>query len=297
MPDPFRSGLVSLAGRSNVGKSTLLNALSGKKVSIVTHKPQTTRNRVSGIVTTDAAQVVFIDTPGLHRGGGRALNRLMNRTALQTLAEGDIVLFVIEAFRWTEEDEDVLRQLRQQDRAVILVANKIDRITPRERLLPILQQLGSKMDFAAVVPVSAGKGTNLDRLWQVVVQQLPVGSPLYPSDYSSDRGDDFHVAELIREQLMLRLHQELPYGVQVQVEELQVETDLVTVGAIIWVEREPQKAMVIGRGGQMLKGIGSAARHQLEEKFATKVNLQLWVKVRNRWSDNIDDLARFGYDS
>ncbi|MBT8144704.1 MAG: GTPase Era [Gammaproteobacteria bacterium] len=293
----FRSGLVSLAGRSNVGKSTLLNAMVGKKLSIVTHKPQTTRYRVSGIRNSADAQIVFIDAPGLHRSSGKALNQMMNRTALQTISEGDLVLFVVEAFRWTEEDQDMLGHLQAQQTPVILVANKVDQVKPREKLLPLLQQLAERGEFAEVVPLSATRGHNLERLSDVIVSHLPEGPPLYPADMDSDRDDRFHVAELIREQLTLRLQQELPYGVAVSVEALDVGDELVRISAIVWVEREPQKAIVIGKGGQMLKGIGSAARRDLERHFGRKVHLELWAKVRNRWSDNIDDLARFGHDT
>ena len=297
MSESFRCGLVSLAGRSNVGKSTLLNAMVGEKLSIVTHKPQTTRFRVTGIRNTAAAQILFIDAPGLHRGGGRALNRAMNRTALQTLSEGDVILFVVEAFRWTEEDQDLIGHLENQSAPVIAVANKVDLVQPREALLPQLESLSRRMDFADIVPVSATKRDNLDALERVIVARLPEGPALYPPEQTSDRGEHFHVAEIIREQLTLRLQQELPYGVQVRIETLDTTGPIVHVSAIIWVERQPQKAIVIGRGGRMLKGIGSVARRELEQRFDKQVNLELWVKVRDHWSNNPDDLERFGYET
>lgn len=295
--DRFRCGFVALAGRSNVGKSTLLNAMVGKKLSIVTHKPQTTRVRLTGIRNTARAQILFVDAPGLHRGATTALNRVMNRTALQTIAEGDVILFVVESFRWTAEDQDLIRPLSEQDRPVICVANKIDKVHPREKLLPQLESLATRMDFAEVVPVSAQRGDNLDTLEKLIVDYLPAGPPLFPSDATSDRSEAFHAAEIVREQLLLRLQQELPYGTQVGIEHLEDGDDLVQVNAVVWVERSAHKAIVIGRQGQMLKGIGTAARHELERRYGKKVNLELWVKVREHWSNNPGDLARFGYDA
>ena len=296
MSGPFRSGFVSLAGRSNVGKSTLLNAMVGEKVSIVTHKPQTTRVRLTGIRNTPAAQILFVDAPGLHRAAETALNKAMNRTALATIAEGDVILFVVESFRWTPEDQDLIGPLSEQERPVICVANKIDKVHPREKLLPMLEQLAGRMDFAEVVPVSAQRGSNLDTLERLIVSYLPEGPPLFPADQRSDRSEAFHASEIVREQLMLRLQQELPYGVQVGIERFDAGAELVQINAVVWVERAAHKSIVIGRGGQMLKGIGSAARHELERRYGKKVNLELWVKVREHWSNNPRDLERFGYD-
>lgn len=293
----FRCGFVSLAGRSNVGKSTLLNAIVGQKLSIVTHKPQTTRYRQAGIKTTEHAQLIFIDTPGLHRGAGRALNRVMNRTAMQTLSEGDVILFVVEAFRWTPEDDDLLEHLRAVQAPIIAVANKIDLVKPRENLLPQIDALSQRMDFAAIVPVSAKRGTSLAQLEQAIGELLPPGPPLYPPEQTSDRDEQFHAAEIIREQLLLRLQQELPYGVQVGIESYEETPGIVHINAVVWVERSAHKAIVIGRQGAMLKGIGSAARVELQQRAGRKVNLKLWVKVRESWSDNAADLHRFGYDN
>lgn len=292
-----RSGFVSLAGRSNVGKSTLLNALIGEKVSIVTHKPQTTRFRQTGIKTGETAQIVFIDTPGLHRGGGRALNRAMNRTAMRTLGEGDVILFVVEAFRWTDEDEDLLKHLRDADAPVIVAANKIDLVTPREKLLPQIEALAARMNFAEIVPVSAKRRSNLAELEKAIVKYLPEGPRLYPADQRTDRNEQFVAAEFIREHLLLRLQQELPYGLQVGIERFEDTGPLLHIGAVLWAERAAHKSIVIGQGGSMIKGIGTAARLALEEHFGKKVNLRLWVKVRDSWSDNAADLQQFGYDS
>ncbi|MDH3645381.1 MAG: GTPase Era [Gammaproteobacteria bacterium] len=293
----YRCGFVSLAGRSNVGKSTLLNAMVGEKLSIVTHKTQTTRFRQTGIKTSDTAQIIFIDTPGLHRAGGRGLNRAMNRTALRTLSEGDLVLFVVESFRWTAEDEDLLAHLRESDVPVIVAANKIDLVKPREELLPQIKALAARMDFREIVPVSATRQTNLPELEKVLIKWLPKSPPMYPEDQRTDRDAQFLASEFIREQMLLRLQQELPYGLQVGIERFDDEAKILHIGAVLWVDRAAHKSIVIGRGGSMLKGIGSAARAVLEEHFGKQVNLKLWVKVRPSWSDNSADLQRFGYDS
>lgn len=293
----YRCGFVSLAGRSNVGKSTLLNAIVGEKVSIVTHKPQTTRFRQSGIRTTDTAQIIFVDTPGLHRGGGRALNRAMNRTAMRTMGEGDLVLFVVESFRWTVEDEDMLGHLQQLQVPVIVAANKIDLVEPREALLPQIEKLATRMDFAEIVPVSARRRQNLVELEKTLVKYLPEGPPLYPADQRTDRDAQFVASEFIREHVLLRLQQELPYGLQVGIERLVDEGQLLHIDAVLWVERAAHKSIVIGRGGSMIKGLGTAARRALEQYFGKKVNLKLWVRVRDSWSDNQADLQKFGYDT
>lgn len=292
----YRCGFVSLAGRSNVGKSTLLNALIGHKVSIVTHKPQTTRFRQAGIKTTDTAQVIFIDTPGLHRGGGRALNRSMNRTAMRTMGEGDLVLFVIESFRWTDEDEDLLGHLKQAQVPVIVAANKVDLVEPRAALLPHLEKLATRMDFAEIVPLSAKRRSNLASLEKSIIRYLPEGPPLYPADQRTDRNAQFVASEFIREHVLLRLQQELPYGLQVGIERFEDEETILHIAAVLWVERAAHKSIVIGRAGSMIKGLGTAARHGLEDHFGKKVNLKLWVKVRDSWSDNAADLQQFGYD-
>ncbi|MBT8131944.1 MAG: GTPase Era [Gammaproteobacteria bacterium] len=293
----FRCGFVSLAGRSNVGKSTLLNALIGEKLSIVTHKAQTTRFRQTGIKTTESAQIIFIDTPGLHRGGGRALNRAMNRTALRTLGEGDLVLFVVESFRWTDEDDDILAHLRECKVPVIAAANKIDLVKPREALLPQIESLSGRMDFCEIVPLSAKRNINIAELEKAIVQWLPKGEPMYPAEQRTDRDAQFLASEFIREQLLFRLQQELPYGLQVGIERFEDEKKILHIAAVLWVERAAHKAMVIGRNGSMLKGIGIAARKVLEEHFGKRVNLKLWVKTRDSWSDNADDLQRFGYEN
>ena len=292
-----RSGSVALAGRPNVGKSTLLNALIGQKLSIVTPRPQTTRQRLIGLMQSPEAQVAFIDTPGLHLGQRRALNRAMNRTAAGALVDADLVLFVLEALRWTDEDEAALERIRERARSVIAVVNKADRVRPRERLLPYLQQLGARHDFKAIVPISALKGHNLEQLRAVIVAALPVGEPMFPLDQITDRSVGFRIAETIREKLTLELVEELPYGVAVEIEQIEQQPDgRQEVSAVIWVDRVGHKPIVIGAGGTRLKRIGRAARLELNELLGARFHLTLWVKVREDWADDASALRQLGLE-
>ena len=298
MAEPvFRCGFVAVVGRPNVGKSTLVNALVGRKVSIVTSRPQTTRQRVVGVANSPAAQLLFVDTPGMHRRERRELNKLMNRSAQASLADADVVLAVVEAGRWTEEDEDVLERALAAGRPVMLALNKVDRIRPREALLPLLQEAAARADFAAVVPISAEHGENLDRLRHLLEAAVPEGPALFPPEQWSNRDERFHIAEIVREKLMRRLREELPYGLAVEIERLaESEQGRLEIGAVIWVEREAHKAIVIGKGGEMLKAAGQAARLELKARFDRPVHLELWVKVREHWTDRESDLRRLGYD-
>jgi GTPase len=294
---PFRCGFVAVVGRPNVGKSTLVNALVGRKVSIVTSRPQTTRQRVVGVRTGPAAQLLFVDTPGIHRRERSALNRMMNRSATASLADADVVVLVVEAGRWTEEDEDALVRARAAGRPVFLVLNKIDRVRPRERLLPILGEAARRAEFAAVVPVSAERGENLDRLRALLEATVPEGPALFPPEQWSDRDERFHIAEIIREKLMRRLHEELPYGLAVEIERMaDGERGRVEIGAVVWVEREAHKAIVIGKGGELLKAAGRAARLELKTRLGRPVHLEIWVKVREHWTDREAELKRLGYE-
>ena len=292
-----RCGLVAVIGRPNVGKSTLINAVMGRKVSIVTAKPQTTRHRILAVYTGDEAQIVFVDTPGLHRKAGKAMNRLMNRTAAHALADADVVLFVSDATRWTEEDDDVLKRLQKIGTPVVAVINKIDRLQPREKLLEVIAHLAERRDFAEIIPISALRQDNLDELMAMLPQYLPESPPLFPEDMHTDRSREFHAAEVIREKLTLMLHQELPYGLTVQVERYLEDDAGVSINAIIWVERESQKGIVVGKGGTGLKRVGRAARLELKEQLGRSVHLELWVKVKSNWADNEQDLANLGYES
>lgn len=293
----FRCGFVAIVGRPNVGKSTLVNAIMGRKISIVTAKPQTTRHRIVAVHTTEDAQILFVDTPGFHRRAGRAMNRLMNRAASNALADADVVLFVSDATRWTTEDEDVLRQLRDARAPVIAVLNKTDRVHPKEKLLDAMQLMAARRDFAEIVPISAQQGDNLDRLLQMLPGYLPESPPLFPEDMLTDRGRDFHVAEIVREKLTLMLHQELPYGLTVQVERFDEDDAAATIHAVIWVERDSQKGIVIGKEGATLKRIGRAARLDIAAFLGKRVHLELWVKVKENWADSEKDLLSLGFDT
>jgi len=297
MADAYRSGFVAVVGRPNVGKSTLVNALLGHKVSIVTPKPQTTRHRILGVRTRPEHQVIFVDTPGIHRKAGKAMNRLMNRTAANALADADLVLFVTEAMRFTPEDEDVLGRLGEISAPVIAVLNKIDRVRPREALLTALAAMAARYDFAEVMPVSATRGDNLERLMDLIPGRMPESPPLFPEDMVTDRSTNFRIAELIREKLTLCLRQEVPYGLTVQIERYAEDENGLEIHAVIWVERESQKGIVVGRNGNVLKRVGREARLELKKERGVPVHIELWVKVKDNWADNEQDLQRLGYEA
>jgi len=283
----FRSGFVALVGRPNVGKSTLLNAMLGQKLSIVTSRPQTTRHRVLGISESADGQIAFVDTPGMHQGPKRALNRAMNRAAGAAVGDADLVLFLVEALKWTDEDEMALQRIVQAERPVIAVINKVDRVHPRERLLPYIARLAERANFLGIVPVSALRADNLEPLRRAVLAALPEGERLFPEGQLTDRSERFRIAELIREKLTLELVEELPYGIAVEVESYSETADgRVEVGAVIWVDREGQKPIVIGAGGERLKRIGRSARLELNHLFGRRYHLTLWVKVRENWADD-----------
>jgi GTP-binding protein Era len=294
--DDYRCGYVALVGRPNVGKSTLMNRVLGQKLSIVTAKPQTTRQRIAGIKTTGQGQVIYVDTPGIHLAANSALNRYMNRIAQASFHDVDLILFLIEADRWTREDEHVARSLAEVRVPVLLVVNKIDRIPDKSRLLVFLEKEVRTDRFDEVFLISAKTGNGIERLEEKVLDTLPFSRPYYDQDMFTDRTERFLAAELIREQLMIRLHQELPYALTVEIEEFKHEKGLVRIGAIIWVEREGQKQIVIGKAGQVLKQIGSQARQALQQLLDEKVFLRCWVKVSKDWSDNVKALKQFGYE-
>jgi len=295
-PDDFRSGFAALVGRPNVGKSTLLNALVGEKLSIVTPRPQTTRHRILGIANLPEAQIAFVDTPGLHREGRRALNKAMNRTAAAALEDADLVVLVVEAGKWLEGDDLALARIARARRPALVAVNKIDRVRPRERLLPYLASLAGRYEFLAIVPVSALKADNIADLRSTIAAHLPVSPALFPAGEVTDRGTAFRVAELIREKLTLELNQEVPYGVAVEVEQVADEDERTVVDAAIWVDREGQKPIVIGTGGERLKRVGRAARLALNELLGRRVHLNLWVKVRENWADNARALRQLGVE-
>ncbi|HJT97593.1 MAG TPA: GTPase Era [Rhodanobacteraceae bacterium] len=290
-----RFGHVALVGRPNVGKSTLLNTLVGAPLSIVTPKPQTTRHRILGIATREDAQIVFIDTPGLHQGGKRAMNRQLNRVARQVPDEADVVVHVIDALRWTDEDEDVWRVISAHAKPRLLAINKVDRTPEKGKLLPFAAELARERAYDAVHFIAARRGSGVPALIDDIVARLPEGGAAYPDDEMTDRSERFLAAEFVREQLMLRFSAELPYAVAVEIERFEDSGGVAKIGAVIWVEREGQKAIVIGAGGRELKAIGTAARKSMERMFGRRVFLELWVRVRESWSDDEAALRKFGY--
>lgn len=296
MTEAFHSGYVALVGRPNVGKSTLLNRILGQKVSITSRRPQTTRHRILGIKTGAQVQAVYVDTPGLHHGGKRAMNRYMNRAATDALQDVDVVVFVVEGTRWTDEDDLVLEKLRQLDCPVILAVNKVDRIPDKKQLLPYLQQVSARMEFAQIIPLSARQGSQVAELEHAVEALLPESTPFYPEDQVTDRSMRFMAAELVREKLFRKLGQELPYGITVEIEQFKEEDGLYRIHALVWVERDSQKAIVIGKQGALLREVGREARIDMEEAFGQKVFLELWVKVKEGWADDERALRSLGYD-
>ena len=293
----YRCGMVAVIGRPNVGKSTLINAIMGRKISIVTAKPQTTRHRILAVHTTADTQIIFVDTPGLHRRAGKAMNRLMNRIAANALADADLVMFVSDATRWTAEDDDVLKRLKACRAPIVALLNKVDKVHPKETLFDTLRVMSERYNFAEIVPISAQKRDNLDQLMAMIPRYLPESPPLFPEHMHTDRGPEFQAAEIIREKLTLNLHQELPYGLTVQIERYLTENSGVTINAIIWVERDSQKGIVVGKNGSVLKKVGRAARLEIAEQLKRPVHLELWVKVKSNWADSEKDLLSLGYDA
>ena len=291
----YRFGYVAIIGRPNVGKSTFLNRILGQKVSIVTAKPQTTLQRLAVIKTTEQGQVVYVYTPGIHHSAKRALNRYMNRVAQASFRDVDLVRFLVEACKWTRQDDFVARALRSADVPVMLVLNKIDEVADKESLLGFVENEIKIDDYDSLMMISAKTGSGVDELENRVMEKLPFSRPFYDEDQFTDRSERFLAAEMIREQLTLRLHQELPYALTVQIEEFKRGKNLLTIGAIIWVERDSQKQITIGKKGIVLKQVGSKARAVLEELFGEKVFLRLWVKVSRDWSDSDRLIERFGY--
>ncbi len=290
----FRCGTAALVGRPNVGKSTLLNALLGWHLCITGPRPQTTRHRILGILTRPQGQILFLDTPGLHRGGARAINRQLNRTARQTIAEADVAVQIVEAGRWTAEDTQVWNAL-DPARPRLLAVNKVDALKGKAALLPFIERIGAERAPDAVYLVSARRRDGLDELVRGILTKLPQSAAIYAEDELTDRSERFLAGEMVREQVMLRLAQELPYAATVEVTEFSEAEARATVHATIWVEREGQKAIVIGAAGAQLKAIGSAARRVMEKAFGRRVHLQLSVRVRENWSDDETMLKRFGY--
>ncbi|RXJ72310.1 GTPase Era [Veronia nyctiphanis] len=297
MTDKQHCGFIAIVGRPNVGKSTLLNRLVGQKLSITSRKPQTTRHRIMGVDTRDGYQAVYVDTPGLHIEEKRTINRLMNRAASSSLTDVELVLFLVDGTHWTKDDEMVLNKLQKSELPTVLLVNKVDNVREKGELFPHLQEISQKMNFVDVVPVSAKHGTNVDVVEKLVRQSLPEGDWYFPEEYVTDRSQRFMASEIIREKLMRFTGDELPYSVTVDIERFDYnpETDGFEINGLILVERNGQKRMVIGKGGDKIKTIGREARLDMEELFERKVYLELWVKVKSGWADDERALRSLGY--
>ena len=293
---PSRCGYVAIVGRPNVGKSTLLNHLLGQKISITSRKPQTTRHQVLGIKTEDNHQIIFVDTPGLHKDAGKAINRYMNRAASAAIRDVDLVVFVVDRTAWTEEDSIVLEQIEQSGLPTMLVVNKIDLLADKTELLPHLQSLAAKAEFSAILPVSALRQHNVDALEAQILTLLPESGHFFPEDQITDRSQRFLAAEIVREKIMRQLGDELPYSIAVEIEEFAQEDEVLHISAVIFVERTGQKRILIGDKGSRLRSIGMDARRDMEGLFDSKVMLRLWVKVKSGWSDDERALRSLGYD-
>lgn len=291
-----RCGYIAIVGRPNVGKSTLLNHLVEQKISVTSRKPQTTQHNITAIKTQGPVQMVFVDTPGMHRGQKKAINRYMNRVAASATIDVDVVLFIVDRDIWTDEDAWVMEQIRSSSDKVLVLVNKVDKIESREKLLTHFQFLQNTLSPSAIIPLSALKGQNLDLLQTEIIRRLPEGEHLFPDDQITDRSSRFMAAELIREKIVRQLGAEIPYQVAVEIEEFKAEGKLLNIAAVILVERDGQKRILIGENGARLKSIGKAARLDMEQMFESKVMLKLWVKVKAGWSDSDRALRSLGYD-
>lgn len=294
--DPLRCGYVAIVGRPNVGKSTLLNHLLGQKISITSRKPQTTRHQVLGIKTDQQHQIIFVDTPGLHSGADKAINRYMNRAASAAIRDVDVIVFVVDRTAWTPEDQMVLEQVQRSGLPAILAVNKVDLLEDKSQLLPHLQLLAEKADFAAIMPLSALQLHNVAQLEQEILQFLPESEHFFPEDQITDRSQRFLAAEIVREKIMRQLGEELPYAVTVEIEEFVQDDAMLHISAVILVERKGQKKILIGDKGSRLRSIGTEARGDMERLFDSRVMLRLWVKVKSGWSDDERALRSLGYD-
>ncbi len=292
----FKSGFIAVVGRPNVGKSTLVNEFIGQKLSITSHRPQTTRHRIHAIDTSDTYQMVFVDTPGMHINNKKAINAYMNRTASASVNEVDVILWLIEANKWTKEDARALEHVSRAEAPVILCINKIDTLKSPAELLPFLQTLGAKYSPEETFPLSAFNKRDTRQLRTQILKYLPEQAPIFDKNFITDRSEKFVVAEFIREKLIRNLSEELPYDLTVEIEKYELDNRLQRISARIYVEKTSQKRIVIGKQGAMLKKIGTEARISIENFLDRKVFLQLWVKVSGGWSDNKRSLASLGYD-
>lgn len=288
-------GYVAILGRPNVGKSTLLNKMLGQKVSITSKKPQTTRHRLLGIKTTDACQVLYVDTPGIHGEEPRAINRYMNRSALSVIRDMDVVLFMLDRTAWTADDQKVADALARFSGKLIIAVNKIDQLKKKNELLPVLEKLQKTFTEAELVPISAVTGENVKELESLIENHLPVGPFFFPDEQVTDKSERFLVAEIVREKLTRKLGEEIPYVLTIQVDRFEVGDKITEIDVTIFVEKDGQKAILIGKKGERLKQIGIDARKDIEALLDIKVMLTTWVKVRSGWSDDDRALKSLGY--
>ncbi len=293
---PLKCGYVAIVGRPNVGKSSLLNRILGQKLSITSRKPQTTRHQLLGIKTKGHVQALYVDTPGLHKSARKAINRYMNRAASSVITDVDVVLMVVDRLKWVDDDEVVLKYVRDSQAPTFLVINKVDLLDDKTRLLPHLDFARTKMSFEEMIPISALSGHNVDELEQLLASYLPTGPHFFPGDQLTDRNDRFIATEIIREKITRQLGDELPYEIAVQVDSYIEEKETVQIDATILVEREGQKGILIGKQGARLKKIGSQARQDIESFLSKKVILKLWVRVTTGWSDDDRALVSLGYE-
>lgn len=293
--DNKKFGFVSISGRTNVGKSTLINSLIEKKIAITSRKPQTTRNRILGISTNQKSQIVYLDTPGFHTGHKRALNKYMNKLAKHCYEEVDLVVFVIDRFKWLKEENDTLNNLKELNKPIILAINKIDRLENKEELLPFIKDIQQKFNFLAVVPISALRKNNLENLTDEIEKELHEGPFHFPEDSVTEFSENFFISEIIREKAINRLGDELPYRLNVGIDKVEKKKGLITIYANIIVESSSQKGIILGKGGSMIKAIGTSARKDLEAEMKRKINLQLFVKVSKKWTNNLNLMNKFGY--
>ncbi len=291
----FKCGFIAVVGRPNVGKSTLINALVGQKVSIVTRKAQTTRHRILGIKTTEHYQLILVDTPGFHLNARQAINKLMNKAALSVLNDVEVIVFMVESGKWQAEEEKLLEKLRQVKIPVVAVVNKTDLIGEMERLLPVIDSLNERYKFSSIIPLSAKTHEGLTSLEQALINKLPNAPAFYEHDDVTDKSIRFQAAELIREQLYLSLSQELPYAVSVEIEAFEESDAVYRIAAVVWVSKDSHKGIVIGKKGAGLKLVGKQARLAMESAFRKKIHLNLWVKVKAGWNDDERALRTLGY--
>ena len=293
---PFKCGFVSIVGRPNVGKSTLVNSILRNNISIVTRKPQTTRNRILGIYTMPEYQTIFVDTPGIHINEKKAINRVMNKTAINAMMDTNLNLFVCDSLYWSEEDEVVLNQLKNARSPSILLLNKIDLIHPKDKLLELISTLSNKHEFSEVIPIMAKNRDSLKSLLSIIPKYLPNSPQLYESEMITDRSRIFIASEKIREKLILQMNQEIPYGLSVEIDKFSEETKQIRIDAMIWVEKNGQKGIVVGKEGSTLKKIGTSARLDLKNYFKKNIHLNLWVKVKSNWADSKKELISMGFE-